>query len=406
MFNNCIFCLKPVYFQLGIYSKYLEFSGVILQKSLNILSIISSDLYSGPGVPALEHLRLLKECGHNVQLVCKAGKNLAEKAEQAGIKTCFELNLPRNGQIWQIWEDSTKLKAIISGFNPDLIFTHKTIETLLCGIAVNKKNIPVIRIWHDGSGKRISTPERIMHNFSRIPIIATSLAGEKAVRFFAPTGVSPVPVLRGGVDTEVFNDDFSGNCLKEQYNLPEDAVILGIISRFKEGRGLEDFLSAFAKAALADKRLYAVLLGKGELLEILREKAEMLGVADKVLFYSAGENFVKSVQSFDIGVLMSPGSDGSARAVFEMMSCSKPVVLFRKGSLSDFEYDNEENHLAVCKNTDEISNAVKILSSDKNLREKYGKSLRKLVKEKYSKEVLQDILSNLCLKAVNDKWHL
>ncbi|MHC4870817.1 MAG: glycosyltransferase family 4 protein [Planctomycetota bacterium] len=373
---------------------------------LNILSIISSNLHSGPGVPALLHLQLLQKSGHNVRLICLPGKNLSAKAAEKGVETGTELNLPRNGKFWQIFPDCGKLKTIINDFRPDLIFVHKTIETILCGLAVSKKQIPVIRVWHDGSGRRISRADRILHNFTGIPVIATTTSGIKATRLFSPRRVEPIPYLQGAVDTDIFSPDNNSSFLKNKFALPENSVIAGAVSRLKPDRKLELFLEAFSRTADKAANLYGIIIGKGEEAEKLSSYADKLNIRKRIFILSPEEHFIEAVSGIDFLIALRPGSDGTARTVLEAMACGKPALLMEEGSLADFSEDLNNRCGAVCKDTEELSAEILKLASDKILREKYGNNAAKSVKEKYSNDILKQKINKLCLTAVSEKWHL
>ena len=71
--------------------------------------------------------------------------------------------------------------------------------------------------------------------------------------------------------------------MRQQYHL-EGKHVIGHVGRFMAQKNHTFLLDVFAAYKKEDKDAYLVLLGDGELMETVKNKAKELGVADSVLF--------------------------------------------------------------------------------------------------------------------------
>ncbi len=372
---------------------------------MKILSIISSNLHSGPGVPALQHLQLLKSAGHDVLMVCLSGKNLASKAREQKININTSLHLPRDGKFWKLWQDKSLLKKITDDFLPDIIFVHKTIETILCGMVFGNKQVPVIRFWHDGHGKLPSFSENFLHKHFHIPVVATSLTGRRLTKHLSLLPDDSPLQLRGAINPNLFTPSDKTFFFQQKFNLPKDAIVVGTVSRLKPDRELPQFLLAFADAytSLRDKRLYSVIVGKGEMESKLKDYAKKLNIAERVFIFNPKDEFIEALSNIDICVFIKPGSDGTCRTVIEAMACGIPTITSMNGSLADFAEDLNDKGGATVASNNELSSEIIRLAKDFELRKLYKHNNRKTVIEKFTDKKLQKTLDSLVLEAVSKK---
>ena len=90
----------------------------------------------------------------------------------------------------------------------------------------------------------------------------------------------------------------------QQYHL-EGKHVIGHVGRFMAQKNHTFLLDVFAAYKKEDKDAYLVLLGDGELMETVKNKAKELGVADSVLFVGNVGNANEWYQAFDVFMLPS-----------------------------------------------------------------------------------------------------
>ena len=92
--------------------------------------------------------------------------------------------------------------------------------------------------------------------------------------------------------------------MRQQYQL-EGKHVIGHVGRFMAQKNHTFLLDVFAAYKKEDKDAYLVLLGDGELMETVKNKAKELGVADSVLFVGNVGNANEWYQAFDVFMLPS-----------------------------------------------------------------------------------------------------
>jgi len=92
--------------------------------------------------------------------------------------------------------------------------------------------------------------------------------------------------------------------MREQYHL-QDKHVIGHVGRFMTQKNHVFLLEVFATVKKLDPNAYLVLLGDGELMDGMKQKARELAVEDSVLFVGNVGNANEWYQAFDVFVLPS-----------------------------------------------------------------------------------------------------
>lgn len=186
--------------------------------------------------------------------------------------------------------------------------------------------------------------------------------------------------------------DYDNFKIREEFKIPKDKLIYGMIAHFRDQKHPELLMEAFRKMEngrnvhllfLGNKDNDIDTLSKYNSLVALSEK---LNIKDKVSLLS-GESVEKVLSIIDVGVLVSE-FEGAPTVLMEYMMYGKPIIATNhvgcKLLMGESEFlvpKNDENTLREKMIT---------LYEDANLRESIGKEHLELVK-KYS-------LENYCLR--------
>jgi glycosyltransferase involved in cell wall biosynthesis len=94
--------------------------------------------------------------------------------------------------------------------------------------------------------------------------------------------------------------------LRQEFNIPEDAVIIGHTGRFTRQKNHWFLIELLAEMCRSDKRIYAVLAGEGEFLQPLRQLIEQLGLTERIILPGARTDIPVMMSAlFDVFVLPS-----------------------------------------------------------------------------------------------------
>lgn len=142
-------------------------------------------------------------------------------------------------------------------------------------------------------------PSNMTHHYTCGIAAARCYFGDKIVEAgdyeFIPNAIE--------VSRFVFNKDVR-NRIRKEYNL-EDKHVLGHVGRFMAQKNHAFLLDVFAEVVKKDEKAMLVLLGDGELMDTIKEKAKSLGIDKNVLFIGNVGNANEWYQAFDAFALPS-----------------------------------------------------------------------------------------------------
>jgi len=184
---------------------------------------------------------------------------------------------------------------------------------------------PAIRDW-------LSTLNfRLQIQFSRLAdlIIFNSDAGKQ---FHLAQGVaaSRALVIRNGVDTARFHPDRSaGLRLRSSWQVPEDALLIGLVGRIVPVKDCPTFLQAAARLAQVHSEVRFVCVGSGSLeyVNSLRSMAAALGLEKSFIW--AGEMIGELPDAYNAMNIYCSSSyaEGTSNVILEAMACGVPCVV-------------------------------------------------------------------------------
>ncbi len=113
--------------------------------------------------------------------------------------------------------------------------------------------------------------------------------------------------------------------LKEALGIPRDGLVVGSVGRLTEQKGYGDLLRAAQIVLARDARVTFVLVGSGELEAALKQQAQELGIAERVIFAGPRADIERLIHIFDVFASSSLW-EGLPTVVMESMAAGIPVV--------------------------------------------------------------------------------
>lgn len=214
---------------------------------------------------------------------------------------------------------------------------------------------------------------------------------------------APVAVVPNGVDIDNFCRDFSYgelSALKDQIGIKPGEKVIISVSRLVPKNGINDLIKATAvlNEKIKDPIFKLLLLGDGEQKGELLKLAKNLGSEDKVIFIGQvnHSDLPKYLKISDVFVRPSL-SEGLGSAFLEAMAASVPIVGTPVGGIPDFLRDEETGLFCKVGDSEDIAQKIERFISDDSLRKKTVGNALKLVKEKYSWEIIAEKYAELYL---------
>jgi len=199
----------------------------------------------------------------------------------------------------------------------------------------------------------------------------------------------PIEVVPNGVDVNLFQ------FLPNKYSHGEKIVIT--TSRLVEKNGLSDLIKAME---YLDQNVKLRIIGSGHLEQQLKKEASAWG--ERVKFLGEKDHQEISRELRDSDVFCRPSlSEGLGNSFLEAMYAGIPIVGTNVGGISDFLVDGETGLFCKVGNPKDIAEKINRILNDQTLAEKLRVNGQKLVREKYSwdmiAEKMKTIFNSLCV---------
>lgn len=190
-------------------------------------------------------------------------------------------------------------------------------------------------------------------------------------------------VVHNGIDaTQIVSTKPLG--FSKKIGLKSDSVVVGMVGRVNAWKGQSDFLEAIVPILKSNENVVALLVGspyKGEenRLRLLEAKIDKLpkDIRSRVRVEPFQNDVSQVYQAIDVFVMPSTSPDPFPTVVLEAMANSIPVVGYNHGGVKEMIEDGKTGLLVEPLNTKKLSDAIRALIDDKQLRIAFGISARK-----------------------------
>ena len=224
------------------------------------------------------------------------------------------------------------LKALDRFFaeHPEYRIVHSHLDCM-AGIplkAAKKHGVPV-RIAHAHNSSQVKNAKYPMKLYYKrdIPEYATHLfaCGTEAGNWMFAG--HPFQILNNAIDANsfVFNEKIR-NQYRDELGIMPNTLLVGHVGRFNPQKNHAFLLEIFAALLKRKPDSKLLLVGQGELEQTVREKAETLGIADKVIFAGVRGDVHCLYQAMDVFVFPSL-FEGLGMVAIEAQAAGLPCVV-------------------------------------------------------------------------------
>jgi glycosyltransferase involved in cell wall biosynthesis len=203
------------------------------------------------------------------------------------------------------------------------------------------------------------------------------------------------------VDTLSFRPSYSSESIRNQYDIPLEATVIGYVGGFKEWHDVQTLTEAFQRVVRNNNNLYLLLVGDGETHRFCEELAQSYEINDRVLFTGivSPQQVPGYLSAIDIAVAPFIPTDFfyfSPLKLFEYMAAGKCIVTNRIGQIDEIITHQENGWLCEPGDVDGLTEALEILMASPEMRTQYGMAAREKVEDKHdwikNAEVIVDSL--------------
>lgn len=357
---------------------------------MKVLHLLANWKWTGPAEPAVNLAASLASRGHEVHFACgrEVGtlpNDVANEAENRGLAPIPGFHLGKHRHPIYDRMDRRALRALLKRLQPEVIHCHLANDQRIATGAAEGLGIPIVRSVYDGDPPPVDGDHRAQfENAQGVIVLCDRLRDAMVTRF----EVDPARcvAIDGAVDLKRFNPKSKGlPDLRKAYGLASGDFVVGIVARMQKHRRFEIFFEALTKAALEVPNLKILLVGRGTWMdEVAVKPAARRELVGKAIFtgYRRGAEYVATLACMSVKVYLTPGSDGSCRAVREAMAMGVPIVAARRGHLVDLVEDGVTG-LIVDDDPDALAAALVRLARDSGERDRMAEATYRKAQKRY-----------------------
>jgi glycosyltransferase involved in cell wall biosynthesis len=205
---------------------------------------------------------------------------------------------------------------------------------------------------------------------------------------------APIELIHNGVDLQRY--DHQGPCctLREEYGLPAEGPIVGVVARLEPEKGHPTLLEAWPLVLSAIPDATLLVVGEGSRREALEAMSHELGIAGRVVFTGRRDDVPAVTAALDVAVLPSY-REALGLTILEAMALSRPVVASNVGGIPEMVEDGVTGLLVPPRDPESLAAAIVRLLRDHPLADMLARAGHDLVHERFCIELMVDAVERI-----------
>ncbi len=342
----------------------------------------------------------LQQRGHEVTLAYRRPPIETAESMEKGVREkalkgidCFHLApIAKPLHIFRLKDIVSDIRAIARSIDQeqfDIVNFHNSHDHIVGGLAVraSRRRPPAIRMDHKRDSLKADPVSRWF--FRRYTDGLMTFSEGSRERLVRALGFSPARVVKiaTALDLTRFEPHKKYKDMRPVFGISPSSPVVGIVARFQRYRRTDILLEAMAHLIKAIPEVRLLLVGhSSQMQQSVIEPMERLGIASHVIL--AGyrvDDYRDMLASMDVFCLLTPGSDGTARALREAMAMGKPSVVTNKGMLPELVQDGVTG-LVVQEDPEAVYHALLTLVQDERLRKAMGQAAYEMAHREFRLE--------------------
>jgi glycosyltransferase involved in cell wall biosynthesis len=354
-------------------------------------------LATGTNGGAQEHVyslvtRLDREC-YDVRVVSLSHGSSVRRLQKAGIDVTV-IDEPDDRLAVRMLADE------LAPFQPEIVHNHMyraevvgTRAALLLGEKGCRR--PAIISTVHSSRVRCSEDRQTLRRLTPLMdrLIVVSKAIDHKIREEG-RAVAPISLIYNGVDLQRYNHQQPCCTLHEEYLIPADAQIVGVVARLEAEKGHRTLLEAWPLVLAEVPSARLLIIGEGSERDSLEAQVASLGIEDRVVFTGRREDVPAVTAALDVAVLPSY-REAQGLSVLEAMALGRPVIASRVGGIPEMIEDGVSGLLVEPHDCDALAAGIVRLLTDHPLADMIAHRGHELVHDRFCIELMVHSISDL-----------
>jgi glycosyltransferase involved in cell wall biosynthesis len=350
-----------------------------MRDNLKIIHLASTKRWTGVAEPMTNLAFHQKALGCDVFAGFECGRSFEKYVRALGISVLEGLHLDSRMNPVTIIKDVRILRRHILALKPDVIHAHLLHDHWIAILAVRgiSPRPLIIRTMHRFGAPYADPVHR--HLFTRLTdaIIVPSHAMRRLVLQRHPMLEKSIFVIYGGVNQARFHPGVDGKAMRRSLDIPEDAPVLGLVSRLRKDRGFDWLFAALPKVFSDIPEARLMIVGRGEMERDIRERIKHPPFAGRIIMGGyRTHDLPQAYRAMNASLFLAMGSEGSCRAVMEAMASGIPVIGVRQGVVPEIIKEGETGFIVAPNDIHDLAEKISSALSNLSRLEMMGKSAR------------------------------
>ena len=370
-------------------------------RRLRILHTEASMELGGQEYATLALLEGLRDRGHVVILVVRAGSLLQISANERGIP-CQTIMMGKFSYPWSV----SQLWAIIREKQVDVIHTHGSPDNWIGALAARFSwSRPVVVLTRHKStpiGKHALN--RVLYHQLVDRIVSTggeSMRRQWIVEYGFPE--NHVVAIPTGADVERFFPHVEGIAFRKELGVGPNDCLIGSVCFLRSYKGLDYFIEAAAIIAKQSSQCRFVIVGDGPEKERVQKKISALQLCDRFVLVGHREDVPNIMAALDVLVVSSIEGEALPQAIPQALATETPVVATEVGSISDIIQHGETGLLVPPRNSQELASQIFTFVENPAIGRAMAQKGRRRVEESFSSQIAVEKNEGLYYQLLSEK---
>lgn len=331
-----------------------------------------------------------------VDVVCaSSGGRLVSELDKVGVKHYEVPILTKNELHIKLFFCFLKLIEIIEKEQITVVHAHTRVAQVLGEWLFRTRDIHFVTTCHGFYKRRLG--RRLFPAWGERVVAISDPVREHLVNDFK-VPKTKIQLVYNGVETDRFDirlSDFDKEELRRYYNINQEGLIVGGISRLEKVKGYQYLIQAIPAVLEKHPKTKFVIIGDGKYKKKLLALAKKLDIKDKIVFTGKVEGVDVALGLIDIFIHPAIWEEGFGLAVLEAMAASKPVIVSNTGGIYALVKEGVNGLLLPPRKPEELSAAIITMIETPGMIQKMGESGRRLARERFSMERMAEEIHQL-----------
>lgn len=365
---------------------------------IRIVELLATGSSGGAQEHLLNLVTRIDRDRYDVSVCALSTGSAIRKLERAGVDVCFVDAPDDAGRVEAVAAHLAAVRADVVHnhmFHAEVIGTQAAWRVAEAGLprpfVVGTVHSSRIRDETDRALLRVLTPK-----MDRLIAVSSSI-----VRKLEDEGRlgAPVTLIYNGVDLERYDHQLPCCTLREEYDLPPEGPMVGVVARLEAEKGHPTLLDAWPDVLAEFPTATLLIIGEGSRREALQAQAAALGIAGSVIFTGRRDDVPAVTKALDVAVLPSY-REAQGLTILEAMALSRPVVASNVGGIPEMIEDGVTGLLVAPHEPAALAGAIVRLLRDHPLADTLGRAGHDLVHERFCVQLMARAVETIYDEAV------